>query len=256
MDAARTLCDTMKVRFRNMVLLRGATQLPPELDRGGAIGVPQSIEQFDRASWFLTQAMGPDPPPPVKHVFLVAALYFARAVIEQWLNGVRMMTGEASKEAGELEDLTGRVKWSQLIKELRIHDFHRQPLQDFSNTPEGLGLETRVGPIEVAPQGASPPSFGVKQGEEHVDIHLEGDIDVHPDKGTTAGQLCHDSKKGYLDPVSGDWVHLETAVREFLQDIEKLGPGVIDLLERCYRPQPSGDATAAGQSSPPTSQSP
>jgi hypothetical protein len=128
-------------------------------------------EQFERAKFFLWEAVASSDDPQYRFRRLMASVYFARSVVEIILEA--SVKRKVKKNRTELEaDLVAKLPRYALIEKIRIHDFHR-----FGIVPHnGLVL---AGPIKLTarsgdagfmvPLTSDEGRMKIETGKSHVE---------------------------------------------------------------------------------------
>ena len=173
-------------------------------------------EQFERAELFLSEAESlVDPVARFRH--LMAAVYFARAIVELLLEAaVREDVQVARAKLGErLAQILPRY---HLIEEIRIHDFHRFGVVPRDGTFVG-------GPIKAKLPAVKGAATGIKVTPEGLITSSSGGAQVRLQR-----PLQYDGDK-FLDDETKEYITLDTALKEYLSQV----PQAIEEFSRLSR---------------------
>ncbi len=179
-------------------------------------------EQHHRARWFLSLALEAEDP-DARFRFLIAAVYFARAIVELMLDAARAQELKDYCDKNEQkcrkefeEQLAPRLPHYYLIEKIRLHDFHRFGCIPPSPTREEIFFG---GPMKLtAGKGAAlltiPPS-GPK-------VTLTGKSSKKDQRSLCNADGC------FFDDVSGQYLPLQRILAEYL----KVVPATINWLKQ------------------------
>lgn len=144
-------------------------------------------EQFERAKLFFNEAVrSSDKLDRFRR--LVAAIYFARAVVELMLDAADADKQEVKIKRDVLEEiLIKKLPRYMLLEKLRIHDFHRFGLLERNGIFIGgpLKLKARRGMVQLQEMTHGPivTTTGNSRIEEQRVLRMKGDAVFDDEKG-------------------------------------------------------------------------